>query len=90
MNIWTKITPYAIKLGKSVAEGVLTSLVSKYAYRATGSFILSQRDKDIRKALETHLEMSKAIAANKEAIEKLSDTRSDEEKLEELKTALQY
>ena len=90
MDVLTKLAPYAIKLGKSVAEGVLASLASKYAFRATGSIILSQRDRDIRKALETHLEMSKAIAANKEAIEKLSDTRSDEEKLEELKKALQY
>lgn len=90
MNVWIKIAPYAIKLGKSVAEGVLTSLATKYAYRATGSFILSQRDKDIRKALETHLEMSKAIAANKEAIEKFTETSSDQEKLEELKKTLQY
>lgn len=90
MNIWTKITPYAIKLGKSVAEGVLTSLASKYAYRATGSFILSQRDKDIRKALDAHMKMQRAIAANKEAIEQFTETSSDQEKLEELKTALQY
>ncbi len=51
-SAWPVVKPIVVKVGKEACVGVLGSLASKYAYRITGNFILSQRDKDIREAAE--------------------------------------
>jgi hypothetical protein len=55
------VKPLAIKLGKDASVGILGSLVSKYAYRLTGNYILSQRDRDIQTAAENSGKLAKLI-----------------------------
>lgn len=67
-NLIPIVKPLAIELGKKAAVGVLGSLVSKYAYRATGNYILSQRDRDIQRAAENSGKLAKLINDQEQAL----------------------
>lgn len=62
------LKPLGIRLGKSICTGVLTQLASKYAFRITGDHILSQRDRDIREAVQQDMELKQLIAQQKAAM----------------------
>ena len=61
-SIIKQVAPIALPIAKRVCVGILGALAEKYALRITAAHILSERDKDVQKALEQDLKLKNKIS----------------------------